>query len=396
MSSGIDVSAEDRLIPLCAPEISGNEWKYVKECLDTGWVSSAGPFVERFELETARYVGARQGVAVSNGTAALHVALKVVGVRPDDEVLVSDLTFVAAANAVSYCRAHPVLMDADRTTWEMDVDKVARFLDEECVVDKSECRNRRTGRRVRAILPVHILGMSCRIDRIMELARRYSLKVVEDSAEALGVRFADRHVGTFGDIGAFSFNGNKILTSGGGGMLVTDNEEYAKRARYLTTQAKDDPQEYFHNEVGYNYRLSNIQAALGVAQLEQIDRFIDRKRSIARTYEDAFRDLPGVETMPAETPGVRPTFWLYTVLLDEAITLEERRRFVSAIRKDGVGARSLWHPIHDLPPYRGCQAYDIQISPELFRRAISLPSSVGIPEDDLGRSISVFKKNLPG
>ena len=230
------------VVPLSIPEIRGNEWKYLKECLDTGWVSSVGSFVDRFEREIAAYVGAKYAVATINGTAALHTALQVIGLRPDDEVLVSDLTFVSPVNAVRYLQANPVFIDSHPVTWQIDPDKVARFLAEESEARDNGCYNRRTGRRIRAILPVHILGLSCEIDRIVDLARQYGLLIVEDAAEAMGVRFQGHHVGTFGDVGVLSFNGNKIITAGGGGMLVTDNPNYAKYARYLTTQAKDDPQ----------------------------------------------------------------------------------------------------------------------------------------------------------
>lgn len=381
------------MVPLSIPEIRGNEWKYVKECLDTGWVSSAGPFVDRFEDELAAYVGAKYAVAVVNGTAALHVALLVVGVQPEDEVIVSNLTFVAPVNAILYCRAYPVLIDADPGTWQMDVNKVAHFFETECEMRAGECFNKHTGRRVRAILPGHLLGLACEIDRVVELAREYRLRVVEDAAEAMGVRYRSRHVGTFGDTGVFSFNGNKIVTTGGGGMLVTDNPRYAEYARYLTTQAKDDELEYIHNELGYNYRLSNLQAALGVAQLEQLEDFIAKKRAIARAYEEAFRGLHGITPMPIP-PHTQPTYWLYTVLLDRGTTLERRKRIVRDLRENGVGARPLWHPIHDLPPYRGCQAFQIEHSVDLYKRSVSLPSSVGMSKGDLERCLAVLKQSI--
>lgn len=379
------------IIPLSIPEIRGNEWKYIKECLDTGWVSSVGPFVERFEREIAAYVGAEYAVALMNGTAALHVALKVIGLQADEEVIVSNLTFVAPVNAVRYCQAHPVLMDADPQTWQMDVDKVARFLTEECHMEGAACYNKRTGRRVRAILPVHILGLACEIDRIVKLAREHGLRVVEDAAESVGVRFRGRHVGTFGDVGVLSFNGNKILTTGGGGMLVSSNSRYGEYARYLTTQAKDDALEYVHNEVGYNYRLTNIQAALGVAQLEKIEDFISRKRAIAQTYREALCNLPAVRLMPSP-PHTEPTYWLYTVLLSEATGLSERKAVIQQLRDMGVEARPLWHTIHNLPPYRGSQAYQIEHSVRLYERGVSLPSSVGLAAEEQQKCIEVLKE----
>lgn len=383
----------ERAIPLCVPEISGNEWKYVKECLDSGWVSSVGSFVDRFEHQLASYVGAKFAVATVNGTAALHTALKVVGLQPDEEVLVSNLTFVAPVNAIRYCQAHPVLMDAHPETWQMDTGKVASFLTNECEVRDGQCYNRHTGRRVRAILPVHLLGLACEIDQIVDLARKHNLRVVEDAAEAIGVRYQGRHVGTFGDIGVFSFNGNKIITTGGGGMLVTSNPAYGDYARYLTTQAKDDELEYIHNEVGYNYRLTNIQAALGVAQLEQIGGFIERKHAIARAYEEALSDLGGVTTMPTP-PHTTPTYWLYTILLNDKTTLEKRKAIVRKLNARGVGARPLWHPIHGLPPYRGCQAFQIEHSVRLYEQAVSLPSSAGLETNDLKKSVAALKRSI--
>lgn len=372
----------EALIPLSVPEFRGNEWKYLKECLDTGWVSSAGPFVERFERAIAAYVGASHGVAVVNGTAALHTALQVVGVRPDDEVLVSDLTFVAPVNAIRYCQAHPVLVDAHPDTWQIDVDKIERFLSQCCEVRDQTCYNRRTGRRVSAIVPVHLLGLACEMDRVIDLARRYRLRVVEDAAEAMGVRYQGRHVGMFGDIGVLSFNGNKIITCGGGGMLVTDNAEAAERARYLTTQARDDDAEYIHNAVGYNYRLTNIQAALGMAQLEQLDGFLIKKRAIAQAYAESFRGVQGMTPMPTP-PHTDPAYWLYTVLLNGRTRLEERKAVIAAVREQGIEVRPFWHPIHGLPPYRDCQTVEIEHAYTLYERGVSLPSSVGLRLDEV-------------
>lgn len=375
-----DTLAVERTIPLSVPVLRGNEWKYLKECLDTGWVSSVGPFVDRFERDLATYVGAAHAVAVVNGTAGLHMALRVVGIEPEDEVMVSTLTFIAPVNAIRYCQAHPVFVDAHPATWQMDVEKAARFLAQECEVRHGACYNRRSGRRVSAILPVHILGLACEMDRILELARTYHLKVVEDAAEGMGVRFRGRHVGTFGDVGVLSFNGNKIITSGGGGMVVTHSPDSAASVRYLTTQAKDDEREYIHNEVGYNYRLTNLQAAVGVAQLEQLEGFIAKKRAIARAYEQAFSGLDGVVLMP--TPAhTEPTYWLYTILVRDR---RQRDALLARLAEEGIEARPLWQPIHTQRPYHGCQAAGpITVATELYERAVSLPSSVGLSETDV-------------
>ncbi|HYR89094.1 MAG TPA: LegC family aminotransferase [Terriglobia bacterium] len=383
------------MIPLSAPEIAGNEWKYVKECLDTGWVSSAGPFVTRFETEVSAYVGSTNAIAVANGTVGLHAALRAVGVQPGDEVLVPNLTFVAPVNAIVYCQAHPVLMDVHPHSWHIDIEKVSTFLAKECAPRDEGLFNKKTGRRVCAILPVHILGLACEIEEIVALARRYGLKVVEDAAEALGVRYRGRHVGTFGDMGVLSFNGNKIVTAGGGGMIVSDNDACSDYGRYLTMQAKDDPVEYFHGEIGYNYRLSNIQAAVGVAQLERIAQFIARKRAIAETYRAAFAECGGITPMP-NLPDVEPNYWLYTVLLHETTDLSRRQTIIRELNARGICARPLWHTIHDLPPYRTCQAYCIEHSPRLYERGVSLPSSAGLDQAHLMKCIADFKQVING
>jgi perosamine synthetase len=385
MTTGPIVTPSDTRLPLSVPELRGNEWAYVKECLDTGWVSSAGPFVDRFEREVAAYVGRGRAVATISGTAALHTALYAVGVEPGDEVIVSNLTFVAPANAVRYCGAQPVLMDADPATWQMDVAKLEAFLITRCETRNGVCVNRRTGRRVRAVLPVHVLGLPCEIDRIVDVARRWGLRIVEDACEAMGVRWDGRHVGTFGDAGALSFNGNKIVTTGGGGMVLTESADVERRARYFSTQARDDAAEYVHREIGQNYRLSNLAAAVGVAQLEQLEAFIARKRTIAARYHEAFEQLAGVLPMP-RLARARATYWLYTIVLERA-TLAERQAVIARLQEAGIEARSLWHTIHDLPPYSDCEAFEIDHSVALYERAISLPSSAGLRDADIVRVI---------
>lgn len=383
----------EKFIPLSVPHIGGNEWKYVKECLDTGWVSSTGPFVGRFEKAVAGVVRANHAVAVVNGTAALHTALLIIGVKPGEEVLVSDLTFVAPVNAIYYAGAHPVMMDADPETWQIDTAKVEQFLNEECERRQGGCFNKKTGRHVSAILPVHILGLACDMDKIIALAKQFCLKVVEDSAEAMGVCYKGRHVGTFGDVSAFSFNGNKVLTTGGGGMVVTSEKAMADYARYLTTQAKDNPLEYIHNEIGYNYRLTNLQAAMGLAQLEKLDVFLAKKRSIASFYKEALRDRSDITLMP-EPSYCEPTYWLYTVLLDEKSTLEDRKRVLKSLHALGIEARPFWHPIHALPPYQKEIAFDIRHAIRLYERGVCLPSSVGLEVGDLQRVVDALKKSL--
>lgn len=380
-------------IPLCEPRLGGNEWRYVKECLDSGWVSSAGPFVGRFEKAFAGYAGAKEAVAVASGTAALHIALLAAGLKPGEEVLVPNLTFIAPVNAVRYAGGHPVLMDADPRTWQIDPAKVERFLEEECEVRGEVCVNKQSGRVVRILLPVHLLGLACEMERLCALAGRFRLKVVEDACEGLGVRLQGRHIGTFGEAGAFSFNGNKVMTTGGGGMVVVREKGRADYARYLTTQAKDDPLEYFHNEVGFNYRLSNLHAALGLAQIEQLEGFLGKKRSVAAYYGEALQKIPGLTLMPNPTE-YRPSFWLYTILLDEKTSLDRRKLVVRKLNEQGVGARPFWHTVHDLPPYRDAQRYRIEHSIRLYERGISLPSDVSMTPEELEKVVECLKNAL--
>lgn len=380
-------------IPLCVPEIRGNEWQYIKECLDTNWVSSVGSFVDRFERSIADFVGVGHAVATVNGTSALHIALLVAGVEPDDEVLVSTLTFVAPAAAIRYVRAWPIFMDADPIHWQMDADKVREFLETECVQRNGQLFNSATNRRIKAILPVHILGHPCDMDPIAEVCRRFGLSLIEDAAESLGSKYQGANAGSMGDVSCFSFNGNKLITTGGGGMVVTDKPELAERARYLTTQAKDDPIEYVHNEIGYNYRLSNIQAAMGLAQMEQIGNYLEKKQTIAKAYE---RELGGRTeiTLMGQREGTDSAHWLNTILLNPCITLKERMQLVKDLIDDGIGVRPLWRPIHSLPPYADCQAFRIEHADALYKRGMSLPSSVGLEPEEQQRCIATLIRRL--
>lgn len=378
-------------IPLCVPSIEGNEWKYLKECLDTNFVSSVGPFVDRFEKLVADYAGVKNAVATVNGTAALHTALLVAGVQPEDEVLVPTLTFIAPVNAVRYAGAWPVFMDADPEYWQMDTNKLTDFLEKECRWRKKELRNKKTGRRVKAVLPVHILGHACDMDPVLKLARKYNLVVIEDATESLGGKYKNRMTGTLGDIACFSFNGNKLVTSGGGGMIVTDNQKWALRAKYLTTQSKDHPVEYIHKAIGYNYRLTNLQAAVGCAQMEKIGKFISVKRAVASNYTRALRDVPGVTPMK-EAPWAFSIFWMYTVLIHSSKYGLSSRQLLKRLAEKKIQSRPLWQPLHQALPYRDCQAFHCDYSQKLYREALSLPCSVGLSrsqQETVIRAISV-------
>jgi len=374
------VTTPRRVIPNAVPHLAGNEWKYVKECLDTNWVSSAGPFVDRFERDMAQYLGLPHAVATVNGTAALHVALLAAGVTAGDEVLLPAFTFVATANAVAYCGAHPVFLDSEEASWGLDPIRLAEFLDGECEVRAGRVVNRRTGRVVRALLPVHLYGHPCDLDPMLALARRYPLAVVEDSAEALGARYRGRAVGADGLAGCLSFNGNKIITTGAGGMVLTREPAVAARVRQLTTQARGDAIEFVHDEIGFNYRLSNLHAALGVAQLEQLDGFVEDKRRTAAFYQQAFARVDGVRPF-VEAPWARSTYWMASVLLDEG-----RCPDVAALIRDlnaaGIQARPLWRPLHLQPAFRSAQAAAVSVAERLHARGLSLPCSVGITPEE--------------
>ena len=380
------LSRPEGSIPLCVPELRGREWDYIKECLDTNFVSSVGPFVDRFERDIAGYLGARHAVATVNGTAALHMALLVAGVRPEDEVLVSTLTFIAPANAIRYVGAWPVFIDAEPDHWQMDPALVADFLEHRCELKNGELRNKASRRRVRAILPVDLLGHPVDMDPILELARKYGLLVIEDATEGLGAQYKNRHVGRLGDISCLSFNGNKIVTTGGGGMLVTDNADRAARAKHLTTQAKDDPIEYVHGSVGYNYRLVNVLAAMGCAQLEQLDAYVESKRRIAAAYSRAFAGLPGVSPM-REAEWAGSTFWLYTVLIDERAFGMDSRALLRRLNESGIQCRPLWQPLHMSPAHADGQRCKGGVAESIWSRALSLPCSVGLSPDDQQRVI---------
>ena len=374
------MTGRKRVIPNAVPHLTGNEWTYLKECLDTNWVSSAGPFVERFERAVAAYVGVPHAVATVNGTAAIHVALLAAGVEPGDEVLVPTLTFIATANAVSYCGAHPVLLDSEEASWGIDPGRAADFLAKECLVKSGRVVNRATGRVIKALVPVHLYGHPCDLDPLLELARRYPLAVVEDAAEALGALYRGRRVGADGLAACLSFNGNKIITTGAGGMVLTRDERLASRVRALTTQARRDALEFVHEEVGFNYRLSNLHAALGVAQLEQLDRFVEDKRLTAAFYQEALGPVAGVRVF-SEADWARASYWMPSVLLDER-RCPDVRALIRELNADDIQVRPLWRPIHLQPAYRDAQALSAPVAERLYARGLSLPCSVGITPDE--------------
>lgn len=370
-------------ISLCIPHLGGNEATYIQECLTTNFVSSVGPFVGRFERMISEYMGARHAVATVSGTAALHIALLVAGVQPEDEVIVSSLTFIAPVNAIRYVGAWPVFIDSEPEYFQMDVRRLREFLETRCEFSGGELRNRVSGRRIRALMPVHILGHPVDMDPLLELANHYGLVVVEDATESLGATYKGRMVGTLGGISGLSFNGNKLITTGGGGMIVTDDARMAERARYLTTQAKDDATEFIHGAVGFNYRLTNVAAAMGCAQMERIDAHIAAKRRIRDRYEAALSGLPGLRPM-RQAAWAESVFWLYTIVLDESRYPDGSRPMMHALERRGIQSRPLWQPAHQSPAHQPNDAR-CATSEWIQRYALSLPSSVGLVEDDQRR-----------
>lgn len=380
----------ENFIPLSIPEVRGNEWAYIKQCLDSGWVSSVGSFVDRFEKDVAHYLGAKHAVATVNGTAALHVALLVAGVEPDDEVLVSTLTFISPVNAIRYANAWPVLVDAEPDYWQIDAQKLGNWIETECHEVNGEMHNRVTGRRVKAIVPVHILGHPVDFEPLLELARKYQLVVIEDATEALGSEYRGHKVGALGDIACLSFNGNKIITTGGGGMLLTANDSWAEKARYLSTQSKDDPVEYVHGEIGFNYRLTNVQAAMGCAQMEQLEKYVAAKKRIATVYSSAFKEVPGVTPMPVAS-WANPTFWMYTVLIDPGEYGMDSRNLLKRLGERCIQSRPLWQPMHRSRAHAEAQATDCRVADWICAHALSLPCSVGLTESEQDRVIEAIR-----
>jgi len=364
----------DRPIDLHEPSFGGNEWAYVKECLDTGWVSSAGKFVDRFEQELADYTGAKRAIAVINGTAALHVCLKLVGVEQGDEVLVPALTFIATANAVSYCGAIPHFVDSDETTLGLDPQKLGQYLQDIAEVRAAGCVNKNTGRRIKAVLPMHTFGHPVDLDPLVQICHRYRLELVEDAAESIGSYYKGRHTGNWGRVSALSFNGNKIITTGGGGAILTNDAELGKLAKHLTTTARVPHQwSFLHDQVGYNYRLPNINAALGCAQLEQLPGFIAAKRALAKKYAAAFAKVSGARFF-TEPGFAQSNYWLNVLLLDDSYS-GERDTLLDLTNRAGIMTRPVWTLMHQLAIYRDCPRMDLQVAENLERRLINLPSS---------------------
>lgn len=354
------------------PWFTGKEWDYVKSCLDTGWVSSAGSYVEEFERRLAQFTGVRCAVATVNGTAALHICLKLAGVEPGDEVILPALTFVATANAVSYCGAVQHFADSNAHTLGLDPVRLREHL--AIVAERRNGRtiNRNTGRRIAAVLVMHAFGHPADVEELAALCRDYELALIEDAAESLGSYIGERHTGSFGQVAALSFNGNKVITTGGGGAVLTNDERLAQSAKHLTTTARvPHPWAYFHDQIGHNYRLPNLNAALGCAQMEQLPEFLRLKRVLAARYNDAFKDVPEVRFI-SEPRGKRSNYWLNNILVADA---EQRDEVLRVTNQLGIGTRPAWTLMHRLPMYSECPRADLSVAEELEERLVSIPSS---------------------
>lgn len=382
-----------KTIPLSIPHLGGNELKYVTECIETGWVSSAGEYVNRFEDMVAGYAGCKYGVAAVNGTSALHLALHMLGVEPGDRVIVPNITFIASANSVMYTGAQPIFIDIDPHTWQMDLDLLEDFLakhtyEKEIMMDGTpvvQVYLQSTDEPIKAIMPVHVLGNMCDMTRLMKIAEKYHLHVVEDASESLGSYYDGIHSGSWGIMSVFSFNGNKIITTGGGGVIVTNDEVHAKRAKHLSTQSKVDPETYFHDEMGFNYRLVNVLAAIGVAQMEQLPDFIQNKKRMDAYYREHLVGAGDIRFQKIEDK-VDPNCWLFTFYT------RKKEAVLAALKENRIIARPFWVPMNQLPMFRNTLYYHHEDhSRDIHAHCLSIPSSVSITEEEMARVVRVIR-----
>lgn len=359
------------------PVFIGNEWKYVKDCLDKGMVSSIGEYVEKFERKIETYTGSKNAVAFVNGTSALHTAMVVAGVKPGDEVIMSSLTFVATANAVSYVGAVPHFVDICQKDFGIDARSLRKYLAEIAIFKDGNCINQKTGRAIKALLPTHVFGHPCKIDSLSDIAAEFHLTLIEDAAESLGSFYAKKHTGTFGKVGIISFNGNKTITTGGGGIMLTECSKIAEHARHLSTTAKQPHRyKYFHNEIAYNYRMPNLNAALGCAQIENLPFFLQSKRKLLNLYAIAFGQIEGVKLFQ-EPKHCQSNYWLQTLILDEDLMVYHEDIIESCLDV-GINVRPVWTPLHLLPIFSNSPASPMTITNNLAKRLINIPSSAGI------------------
>lgn len=376
------------MLLLSGPNIAGNEWKYIKDCLDTGWVSSVGAYVDQFEKMSATFAGTKYAVATSSGTTALHICLILADVRQGDYVIAPNVTFVATCNAIKYTGADPILIDIHPGTWQMDLDLLEEFLYKETEQRNGFCHYKKDGRRIPVIMPVHVLGNVCDMERLLAIAQQHHLIVIEDSTESLGSYYNGQHTGSFGLMGTFSYNGNKIITTGGGGMIVTNDEALAKKAKHLTTQAKSDSFEYVHDEIGYNYRLVNIAAAMGVAQMEQLPVFIKRKKEIMAFYREQLHGIGDIRLQEVDKK-VDPNCWLPTIMT------EKQKQLLTILNENNMQSRPFWVPMNQLGMFKENIYYNNNnISNEVYQRCLSIPCSTNITDEQLKAVVDKIKETF--
>lgn len=377
------------MIPLSIPNLDGNELKYVSDCIKTGWISSAGEYVNLFEDKIKDYTGTNNAVACMNGTVGLQTAINILNSQPSEIILTTNLTFVATLNAVSYCGLEAVLFDIDERTWQIDISLVEEWLEKNTIVrnnNDSLGSYTKQGRKIAAIIPVHVLGGVVDMGHLLKISKKYHIPIIEDSTEALGSTFKGKQAGTFGEIGVYSFNGNKIISTGGGGMIVTDNTLLAQRAKHLTTTAKTDPMNYFHDEVGYNYRLVNILAAIGVAQMENFTSILKRKRNIDEIYKAELKDIEEI-TFQKHIKGSNPNSWLFT------FRTPKMRDILQYLNKNGIQSRPFWTPMNQLPMYSKLEYYNkMDITSRIYSDCISIPSSSNLSQEDQFKVIKAIRK----
>ena len=387
-----------RFVPLSIPNFEGNERKYVDDALDQGWVSTGGAYITELEEKLAEFLQVKKTAAVQSGTSALHLSLIACGVQPGDMVIVPTLTFIAAVNPVRYQFAEPVFMDCDDSLC-MDPQKLRCFCENECVTEDGQLKHKATGKTVKAIVVVHVFGNMADMEAIMDIAQEFHLKVIEDATEALGTqytkgRYAGKFAGTIGDFGAYSFNGNKIITTGGGGAVTAKDPTEVEHLKYLSTQAKDDPHFYIHNEVGYNYRMTNLQAALGVAQMEELPEFIHRKQQNYGLYQQLLQELSS-GTLLSFREGTSSNQWFYSLKLDmEKLQGKNMRDVITTLQERGVQTRAIWGLIHEQLPYQDAIAYEMEKAPYYSSCILNIPSSTQITDDDIRFVVEQIKVGI--
>lgn len=374
------------IIPLSVPNLKGNEKKYVLDALESEWISTGGSYITDFEAEISKYLNIKSSVACQSGTAAIHLSLILSGVSDNDEVIVPTLTFIAAINPVKYVNATPIFMDCDDSLC-LDADKLMIFCSSECLFIDNKLINKQTNKIIKAIIVVHVFGNLANMEKIMSIANKYNLKVIEDSTEALGSKytsgkFLGKFAGTIGDFGAYSFNGNKIISTGGGGMLVAKDESLLAKAKYLSTQAKDNPLYYIHNEIGFNYRMTNLQAALGLAQIEKLNEFISIKKENYHLYQSLINDIAGLSLLNFKE-NTSPNYWFYSLLIDENIYPLDRDSLIEFLNSKNIQTRPIWALIHTQKPYQNCRSYKIEKASYFIKKIINIPCSTNLSKDNI-------------